>query len=299
MKKAKMIFYKLLYPRKPVLIIIPIISFAALILIFVSENSESAAAYGVYFMSAYSPAILIAAIPKLFRRLSSKFKSSKPIQKLYRSEFGGKYFNDLAFRGRIGIYFSAAVNFLYVVFRFVAGVRYTSMWFISTAIYYLALGCLRVYLIVCYRRRNPDRQIRCYRKTAWLLFLLNIPMGGMIILMVQTNSSFYYPEYIIYLSAFYTFYTMITSVINLAKFRKLGSPVLSAAKVLNFAAAMMSVLCLQTAMISRFSANGENFRKMMHTVTGSLVYGTVMLIAVCMLLHSKNMKKKAGSDEQI
>ena len=245
-------------------------------------------------MSAYSPAILIAAIPKLFRRLSSKFKSSKPIQKLYRSEFGGKYFNDLAFRGRIGIYFSAAVNFLYVVFRVVAGVRYTSVWFISTAVYYLALGCLRVYLIVCYRRRNPDSEMRCYRKTAWFMFLLNIPMGVMIILMVQTNSGFYYPEYIIYLSALYTFYTMITSVINLAKFRKLGSPILSAAKVLNFAAAMMSVLCLQTAMISRFSANGENFRKMINTVTGSLAYGTVILIAVYMLLHSKNMKKEGG-----
>ena len=124
------------------------------------------------------------------------------------------------------------------------------------AVYYLVLGILRLYLIYSYRHRSPELESRCYRRTAWMLFLLNIPMGGMIVLMVRTNSGFSYPGYIIYLSAFYTFYTMVISVLNLVKFRKLGSPILSAAKVLNFIAAMMSILGLQTAMISHFSENG-------------------------------------------
>ena len=59
-------------------------------------------------------------------------------------------------------------------------------------------------------------------------------VGGMIVLMVRTNSGFTYPGYIIYLSALYTFYTMITVVVNVVKFRKSGSPILSAAKILNF-----------------------------------------------------------------
>ena len=88
------------------------------------------------------------------------------------------------------------------------------------AVYYLVLGCLRAYLIVCYRRRDPELEHRCYHTTAWLLFLLNVPMGGMIVLMVRTNSGFSYPGYIIYLSALYT---MVTSIQNLVKFRKLGT----------------------------------------------------------------------------
>ena len=136
-----------------------------------------------------------------------------------------------------------------------------------------------------------------FRRTAWMLFLLNIPMDGMIVLMVRTNSGFSYPGYIIYLSAFYTFYTMIISVLNLVKFRKLGSPILSAAKVLNFIAAMMSILGLQTAMISRFSENGEAYRKMMNTITGGFVYGIVIVIAITMLLHSKKSQKKVESIE--
>lgn len=125
----------------------------------------------------------------------------------------------------------------------------------------------------------------------FFLFFLNIPMGGMILLMVQTNSGYSYPGYIIYVSALYTFYTMTVSIINLVKFGKLGNPILSAAKVLNFISAMMSILGLQTAMISQFSKNGESYRKMMNMITGGSVYGIVILIAVYMLLHSKKTKR--------
>ena len=71
-----------------------------------------------------------------------------------------------------------------------AAIHYASVWFLSMAVYYLVLGGLRAYLIVCYRRRTPELERRCYYTTAWLLFLLNIPMGGMIVLMVRTDSVF-------------------------------------------------------------------------------------------------------------
>ena len=214
------------------------------------------------------------------------------------SPITGHYFKDLVFRGSISIYQGIAVNLFYVVFRVIA-IRYASVWFLSMAVYYLVLGGLRAYLIVCYRRRTPELERRCYHTTAWFLFLLNIPMGGMIVLMVRTDSGFSYPGYVIYLSALYTFYTMITSAINLIRFRRLGSPILSAAKVLHFVAAMMSILGLQTAMISRFSENGENYRRMMNAITGGFVYGIVILIAIYMLLHGRYLRKKAESVEPI
>lgn len=62
-------------------------------------------------------------------------------------------------------------------------------------------------------------------------------------------------------------------------------------------AAMMSILGLQTAMISRFSENGEAYRKMMNTITGGFVYGMVIVIAITMLLHSKKSQKKVESIE--
>lgn len=153
-----------------------------------------------------------------------------------------------------------AVNFFYVLFRVIAGIRYASVWFSSMAIYYLILG-------------------------------------GLIVLMVRTNSGFSYPGYIIYLSALYTFYTMVTSILNLVRFKKMGSPILLAAKVLNFISAMMSILGLQTAMISHFSENGENYRKMMNAITGGFVYGIVIFIAVIMLINNRKSGKKVEGIE--
>ena len=73
--------------------------------------------------------------------------------------------------------------------------------------------------------------MQCYRNIGYGLFLLNIPMGGMIILMIKTNAGYSYPGYIIYLSALYTFYTVIVAVINLVKFHKTGNLILSANKI--------------------------------------------------------------------
>ncbi len=167
------------------------------------------------------------------------------------------------------------------------GIHYASVWFLSMAVYYLVLGMIRLALALSYRRRTFINEWRCYRRTAWQLFLLNIPMGGMIVLMVLSNSGFFYPGYIIYLSAMYTFCTMTMAVVNLRRFRKLGSPILSAAKALNFVAAMMSVLGLQTAMIAQFDANDEGFRRTMNAVTGLCVWVLVILTAIFMLHRSK------------
>lgn len=296
MKRTKMIINRIVYPPKWVLCIVSLISFSALIFIFALEKTESVLAYFIYCMSAYSLTILCAVAPKVINRIKFGVKKSRILKRLSSFEFVNKYLSDLAFRGTISIYQGLTVNFLYMVFRIVVGIIYASVWFLSMAVYYLILGIIRTYLIICYRHSSTKREIICYRNTACFLFLLNIPMGGMIVLMIRTNSGFSYPGYVIYLSALYTFYTLIMAVKNLAKFRKIGSPILSAGKVLNFVSAMMSILGLQTAMISRFSNNGEDYRKMMNTITGGFVYGIVIIIAVYMLSHSCKILRRGKTE---
>lgn len=294
MKKAKMILVKLLCPPKWILIPLPIIVYAALIFIFASGQEESAQAYVVFVMSAYCLAILVMPAVKLAKKIKSSLT-----RRISRSDFGGKYLHDLAFRGSISIYQGMLVNFSYVVFRIVVGIRYASVWFVSMAVYYLVLGGIRLFLIKSRKRCDNLGEIRCYRLTAWLLFLLNIPMGGMIVLMIAANNGYSYSEYVIYVSAAYTFYTMIMSVINLIRYRRLGSPVLSAAKVLNFVAAMMSVLGLQTAMIAQFSHEAESFRRLMNSITGAVVWVTVIICAIYMLIRSKKMQGEVDLSEQV
>lgn len=294
---------KLLYPPKGVLYILPPAVFSALVFIFVTERQESLPAYFIYGMSAYSLVIIIAALPKFFKRIKSLVSESKAAKRLLSHTAVNRYLTDMFFKGSFSIYQGMAVNFLYALFRTVTGIMYSSVWFISMAVYHFVLGGMRAYLIFSFKKRGTPGakkelyEYSCYQKIAWLLLLLNIPMGGMIWLMIKTNSGFSYPGYVIYLSALYTFCTMGVSIGSLAKFKKLGSPILSAAKMLNFVSAMMSVLGLQTAMISAFSENGEEYRRLMNTLTGSFVYVAVVIIAVYMIIKASIKLKKGVTVE--
>lgn len=287
-----MILRKLLYPPKGILYILSPVVFATLILIFATGKQESKLAYPVYCMSAYSLIIWIAVFPKCCKQIKKFVLEIKPVKKLSSSVVGKRYFSDMSFRGEFSIYQGMIINFLYALFRTVTGIMYSSPWFVSMAVYHFLLGGMRAYLVFAFKHKDNLDGYGCYRKIAWLLFLLNIPMGVMIWLMIKTNSGFSYPDYVIYLSALYTFYTMGMSIGNLVKYKKLGSPVLSAAKVLNFVSAMMSVLGLQTAMISHFSTNGEEYRVLMNTLTGGFVYGIVVIIAVYMIVSVSIKRKK-------
>lgn len=299
-KRIKMILRRLLYPPKWVLFSIPPASFAMLIFIFTAGKQESLPAYIIYLLSAYSLVVFVVALPELIKKTKAFVLDRRTVKKLLSSSLGGRYLTDLTFRGGFSIYQVMTVNFLYALFRTVTGIMYSSVWFISMAVYHFLLGGMRAYLIFAFRRRDKKDGLyenNCYRKIAWLLFLLNIPMGGMILLMIRTNSGFSYPRYVIYLSALYTFYITGKSIGNILKYKRLGSPILSAAKVLDFISAMMSVLGLQTAMIAVFSENGEEYRRLMNTITGSIVFGGTAVIAVIMIIIAAIRRRKAAADE--
>ncbi|MDO4838148.1 MAG: hypothetical protein Q4B32_07110 [Clostridia bacterium] len=282
---------KLLFPSWRIRAGISLFAFAALICSFTLGWQGSVLVDVIYTLSAYSLTVWVVALPGIIRQWRSRIFACT----VMKSKVVGMFRHDLAFRGQVSIYQGFAVNACYVFLRFFMTIRYASVWFLSMAVYYLVLGGMRLYLIHCYHRRTKTSEVRCYRQIAWFLFLLNIPMGGMILLMIRTNASFVYPGNVIYLSAMYAFYAITIAAKNLVKFRKAGSPILLAAKVLNLVSAMMSVLGLQTAMISRFGQEQEVFRRTMNMITGTIVYVGVIALALMMLLKSRGKRENDGT----
>ncbi len=302
LSKAGGLLHKLLYPSLWVLLTLPVVSFSALIFIFSTGWEKSAAAYLVYPMSAYSLTILIAALPRLIRwskRVKLAVLEYDPKRKNRYTAFIKRYLTDCPYRGSVGIYQGMTVNFAYMLYRYITALCYGSVWFFSVAVFYMVLFIMRAHLARGYRQRetqDKDCELRYYRHTAAMLLVLTIPMGGMIILMVKNNSDIAYPGNIIYMTALYTFYIMTLSVINFVKFRKIGSPILSAAKTLNLVCALMSLLTLQTALISRFSPRAEDFRTIMNTVTGTFVFAAVVIIAAAMSYKSHKIKRGEANE---
>lgn len=68
----------MLHPPGGVLYTLPAASFAALLFIFSREWTDTALAYLVYFLSAYSLLILLCAAPRLLEHIRQSVRSSIP-----------------------------------------------------------------------------------------------------------------------------------------------------------------------------------------------------------------------------
>lgn len=85
-------------------------------------------------------------------------------------------------------------------------------------------------------------------------------MGGIAALTVVTDVGYHYPGYAICVSAIYTFYMAALAAVNFVRFRRMGSPTLSAAKAISLTSAAMGMLGLQTAMLAAFSPGDADGR---------------------------------------
>ena len=101
--------------------------------------------------------------------------------------------------------------------------------------------------------------------------------------------------------AAYTFTAFTMAIVNMVKYRRYKSPVYSAAKAVSFASAMVSMLTLETAMLTAFSETGqENFRQWMTGCSGAAVTLTIFILAVFMIVKSsKELKLLKGKSPQL
>ena len=185
-----------------------------------------------------------------------------------------------------------------------SGIYYRSVWFAALAIYYILLAAMRFMLIRRKKRYTGTSEIEIefhrYRACGITLLIMNEALAGIVIFMVYQNRGFDYPGLLIYAMAMYSFYAVISAVVNLVKFRKHGSPVLSASKTITLVAAMVSMLSLETAMLSRFGSNDTpQFRAIMTGATGGGVCTIVICMAIYMIVKAnKNLKKLKINNSQ-
>lgn len=162
---------------------------------------------------------------------------------------------------------------------------------ITLAVYYILLAVLRVLLLWRWGGIGAKQELCRYRLCGVGLLIMNVALAGMVVLMVSQNRGYVYPGILIYAMAAYSFYTVIIAVVNVIKFRRHGSPVLSAAKTISLAAALVSILALETAMIAQFGGT-DDYRKMMTAATGGGVCAIILGMAVFMIVRSaKHMKQ--------
>lgn len=295
-KILKRIFF--LPPVWTLLISIP--SYGLVIYALVCENVKSKVAYPAYFLSAYALAITITGITGIIHWARTGIEKHPFVKKILSVPFLNRCVKERVYRAEVSLYSGFLINLLYAGIKLFSGVCYKSVWFITLAVYYILLAVMRFSLLHHVRKREKigndlSAQWRRYRLCGMILLLMNWALTGIIVLVIHQDRGFDYPGVLIYVMALYAFYATITAVINIVKFRKYGSPVLSAAKAINLTAALVSMLSLETAMLAQFgAADDAGFSRGMMAATGFGISVIVLGMAVYMILHATKILKKMG-----
>ena len=287
MERFKRILRKLLFPGAAVVLVsIPV---AAVLLVYVLTGGRevSPIAYPVYVFSAYALTIVCAWIAKNAGSARREVEAA-----IHQNQLVYRYLTDVSFKTHVSLYLSLGLNLLYAAMKLFYGVYYRSVWFGTLAVYYIMLALMRFLLLHQVNRTGFGadlvRELKRYRLCGMILMLMNIALSGVVILVVHKNEGFEYAGYLIYVMAMYAFYSVITAVINLVKYRQFRSLVMSASKAIKLAATLVSMLSLETAMIAQFGKedNAELFRQLMTGTTGGGVCVIVLGMAVYMIVSA-------------
>ncbi len=286
MKNWKTMAKMLLFLPLWVILILVVISTVALVTVFGKGWEESPIAYVTYVLAFYTLTVVCAACSVSMPRCCRNIR-----QRIYNNQFGNRYMTDVAFKTHVSLYSSLAINLLYVTVNLFSGLWYRTAWFLIFAVYYSILAIMR-FLLLRYVKQNEIGQKRLEelkrsRVCAIILLAINLVLSGAVLMILYQNRGFEYHGILIYVMALYTFYVTTVAIVNIIKYRRYSSPVMSTAKVINLAAALVSMLVLETAMFSQFGQEmAPKSQRVMIAATGAGVSAVIVAMAIYIIVQA-------------
>ena len=293
----KKIGKKLLLPPCWLTLVLVIACASALTFVFIKGMEETILAYIVYVLAFYTLCVVtvfcISVLPKQYSTIKKK---------IYDNPFGNRYMTDRAFRTNISLSVSFLISMLYVGINLWSWHMMRSYWFMVLAVYYVIMAVMR-YLLVGYVRNqklgaNMLGEWRRSRSCAYILLLINLSLSGAVLMILYQHRGYDYPGIMIYVMALYTFYALTMSIVDIVKYRKMGSPVMSTAKIVSLSAALVSLLNLETAMFAQFGAGltPEN-QRIFIILTGAGVSITVVTLSVILIVNANKEIRRIKDGE--
>ncbi len=251
----------------------------------------------LYLLSAFALTYLVILCVDIIPKIRQAIIAS-----MRRHKFTNDLLESFGYRTLVFASISFFINVAYAIFQAVMAILARSVWLGALAGYYIIISLIRGGLVFASRRANKDTEntptgAKAYRNCGIALLLLNLALVVAIVQMVQSSSGFAYAGLMIYVVATYTFYKLGVSIYNLFKAKKHGRGHVQAIKNLSFADALVSLLSLQTALISAF---GDGFDPTLaNSLTGGLVSMTIIALGIYMIIigQTKLNKTKENINE--
>ncbi len=257
----------------------------ALAWIFLTGREKTVLAYPVYVLSAYGLTVLSLGIPRLVRWFRGTVLESRWVKPL--AEDGDKRF-------LLGLFGEQLLNLGYGLFKTVSGILLGTAWVWADGLYNLVQGIIQLGQITQHRRRLPlEQQWKSYRAAGWMVLVMHLTMTGLVFMMIHRGQAEEYPGYMIFATAAFAFYKLITAFVDVARDRKHRSPVDSSVYLLDLTQALFSLFSLQVAMLHAFDDGSINV-KLVNSLTGGAVCLLVVGTGIYMLRRADRELKKMG-----
>lgn len=279
----------LLFPHIAVMIILVPVATVMLVGSMVFIGTETVIAYISYVLSAYTLTVWCFKIPHLI----SFFKTFKNENKYAR-----RWLDDPRLRVNVSLYGSLALNSLYGLLQLWLGFYHSTFWYLSLGAYYICLAVMRFFLLGHTRKYTPGEKMQTelvkYRACGAVFLVMNLALALIIFFMVYFNRTFEHHMITAIAMAAYTFTSFTVAIVNVVKYRKYNSPVFSASKIISLAAALVSMLTLESTMLTAFSDETmtDVTQKWLLGATGAAISLMIVAAAIYMIvLGTRKLKE--------
>lgn len=272
----------LLFPHIAIMLVLIPIATAFLVCSMVFLGTESMTAIISYVLSAYTLTIWCFKIPYLIQFFKT-FKNENKYARIWQ--------DDTRLRVNISLYGTLIYNTAYALLQLGMGFWHHIFWFYSLAGYYISLAVMRFFLVRHTRKHNPGEkmldELRKYRACGIVFLLMNLALALIIFFMVYWNRTFNHHEITTIALAAYTFTSLTFAIINTIKYHKYNSPVYSASKAISLASACVSVLTLESTMLTTFGTETMSLtgRRIFLGISGGAISVFIIAMAIYMIVQ--------------
>ena len=275
---------------------------AGAILVAVMGESQSVYAYILYGLSAlflgYTVYTIIIYAPVLKQRIKDG---------LMRHRLTARILEQYDFKTTVFAAISLIISVGFAVMNLVSAILYRNLWYGALAGYYAVLIIFRGFVIFFALRakKKYGADDERYNTSRWkihlasgaILILLEIAMAAAVTQMVLSSRPTESGEIMAISNAAYTFYKMVTAIVNLVRARKHDDPVTQSLRNLNFADACMSMVSLTVLMIATFDTSDTQTTEMLFVkaTVGFAACVIIIVLASVMIIKSNKALKTVTS----
>lgn len=271
-----------------------------MLLVEYENNALAIVAYTLFGIAgtslAYSVYLLIPLFPKMKNGI---------IEWMERREFTHLLLRNFGFRTIVFSVGSFLMSVLFSAFNAYMGIANRSIWYGALATFYIALALIRGGVLTYHRsrmgkqdRRESDEYLKAkvYRNSGIVTLILNLALSSAIAQMIFSGAHFSYMGWTVFAYAAYAFYKITMSIISFIKAHKQTDLTVRAIRNINLVDALVSILALQTALLTMFSEGDINI-SLFNTLTGIAVSVLSVGIGIYMIVSANKKMKELQKED--